>query len=484
MTNKVFAFMEQHHMLEKDDWIVAGVSGGADSVCLLLLLLEYRKKIPFQLAAVHVNHQIRKEAKEDAAYVEKLCGSLDIPFFLYEKPVARISAKEKLSLEEAGRKVRYEAFRETLKVWKPENGKRGKIAVAHHLQDNAETLLFHLFRGTGIWGLAGIHPVRGQIIRPMLVVERREIEKYLKERKVSWCIDFTNEEDTYSRNKIRKHILPYAEQELVAGAGRHVAQAAMDMAELTDYVAVLREEAVKQCCTLKKEGSDQISIQLKEWRKLPGFMQKQVLLWAMQQAGEGRKDIGRIHIQGLLELADKEGYKRRDFPGGLEGIKEYDILRLRRRKEEGHKELLKPEQRLSIPGIFSLGEQEYLELSLMEKEKVGIIEENQYTKYMDYDKIYNYLTLRCRKQGDYLTINGAGQKKKLKEYMIQEKIAAPLRDHIPLVAEGNHILWVIGHRISAYYKVDEHTKTCVRMRIRKGGCPKGAEGEDTWKEYV
>ena len=486
MVKKVFEFMEQQHMLEEGDRIVAGVSGGADSVCLLLLLLEYQKKVPFQLAAVHVNHQIRKEAGEDAAYVEKLCRSLGVPFFLYEESVASLAAKEKLSLEEAGRKIRYGAFYKTLSVWESQTGKEGKIAVAHHLQDSVETMLFHLFRGTGIWGLAGIRPVRGRIIRPMLVLDREEIEGYLKERRIDWCIDSTNEEDTYTRNKIRRHILPYAEQELVAGATRHAAQAAMDMGELTDYVAIQREEALKQCCIWESdysEGFDEkksIGLKLEEWRKLPCFMQKQVLLWALEQVGQGRKDIGRIHVSGLLELADKEGYKKRDLPGGLEGVKEYGILRIQIKEKREKRELEEP---LAIPGVFSLGKGEYLELTLMDKEKIGRIEENQYTKYLDYDKINNRLTLRYRKQGDYLIINGAGQKKTLKQYMIQEKIAAPLRDHIPLIAEGSHILWVVGHRISAYYKVDEQTKTCVQMRIRKEDA-QAAEREDTWKEYV
>ncbi len=476
MKDRVFAFMEQQHMINQGDRVVAGVSGGADSVCLLLLLWEYQKKIPFGLAAVHVNHGIREEAKLDADYVKALCGKLEVPFFLYEKDVPRLAGKEKLSLEEAGRKARYEAFREVLNLWKDsqwEEEKKevraycgpGKIAVAHHMQDSAETLLFNLFRGTGIWGLSGIRPVREEIIRPLLKISRREIEDWLEERGTGWCIDSTNGEDTYTRNKIRNHILPYAEKEIVLGSTRHIARTALDMAELTDYIKEERGKAAKECCTIKgkeKKGAVTVSIDLERWQRYPLFLQKQILLWALEEAGRGRKDVGRVHLEALLGLTQKEGYRKTDLPGGLEGIKEYTVLRIQV-KEEKKEQILY--QTLTVPGSFSFGEDWRLELDLVEKEKVGRIEENQYTKYFDYDKINNCLTLRNRKQGDYLTINGAGQRKSLKEYMIQEKIAAPLRDRFPVIAEGNHILWVPGHRISAYYKVTGHTNRCVRMTI-------------------
>lgn len=476
MTDKVFAFMEQQHMIEKGDRIVAGVSGGADSVCLLLLLWEYQKRLPFHLAAAHINHGIRKEASEDAAYVKKLCRELKLPFFLYERDVTELAGEAKLSLEEAGRKVRYEAFQRTLASWQPLGaGPGAKIAVAHHMQDSAETMLFHLFRGTGIWGLAGIRPVRDRIIRPLLLVSREEIEDWLRQKGICWCIDSTNEEDTYTRNKIRRHILPYAEKEIVPGSTRHIAQAALDMAELTDYIKEERQKAAKGCCRCKEDQEGNIrsvSICLEEWQKQPPFLQKQILLWALEKVSMGRKDIGRVHLESLLELTLKEGWRKIDLPGGLEGVKEYTVLRIGAKKEEKniflHKELC-------IPGDYPLKEGWRLELSLVNKEKVGRIEENQYTKYFDYDKISNCLTLRNRKQGDYLTINGAGQRKSLKEYMIQEKIAAPMRNRIPLLADGNHIMWVIGHRISAYYKVTKHTKRCVRMTIWR----------ERWqKEYV
>ena len=204
--------MDEHHMLTPGDRVVAGVSGGADSVCLLFVLLKIREEIPFSLHGVHVNHGIRKEAGEDAAYVEQLCSQFGLPFILVKENVRERAAAEKRSEEEMGRLVRYQAFESVMK-----SVGANKIAVAHNSNDQAETMLFHLFRGSGLSGLCGIRPVRDHIIRPILCLERKEIEQYLEERKIAYCKDATNEEDDYTRNRIRHHILPYAEQEIVTG---------------------------------------------------------------------------------------------------------------------------------------------------------------------------------------------------------------------------------------------------------------------------
>ena len=160
-------------MLQAGDRVVAGISGGADSVCLLFLLRAYAQKLPISLAVVHINHGIRKEAAEDAAFVENLCKQWEIPFFLRNVDVRALAAKEKCSEEEAGRRARYAAFSQVA-----EEINANKIAVAHNANDCSETMLFHLFRGTGVKGLSGIAPVRDNIVRPILCLERGEIEVF------------------------------------------------------------------------------------------------------------------------------------------------------------------------------------------------------------------------------------------------------------------------------------------------------------------
>ena len=171
-------------MIKAGDHVVAGVSGGADSVSLLVLLAKLKEKIPFSLEVVHINHLIRKEAGEDADFVRSLCDTYQIPFTLVTADVESLAKTWGMSTEEAGRKVRYDAFRKALSDSRPTDGKsgagKGKIAVAHNSNDRAETILFNLFRGTGPSGMVGIKPVNGEIIRPLLCFSREEIEAYLR----------------------------------------------------------------------------------------------------------------------------------------------------------------------------------------------------------------------------------------------------------------------------------------------------------------
>ena len=465
MLRKVTEFMEKHNMIEEGDLVAAGVSGGADSLCLLFMLLEYRKKISFDLVVVHINHLIRKEAGADAEFVRSICEKVNIPFILKEVPVKSLAEERKISEEEAGRQVRYEAFSNVLEMYGRKD-REGKIAVAHHQGDNAETLLFHLFRGTGILGMAGILPVQKRIIRPLLCLSRLEIEEYLKKSELEWCTDATNSEDIYTRNKIRHHILPYAEKEINSKATEHLAQAALQMAELREY---LEKETEKMIENVKTEKQGETGIVIEKILKYPVFMQNQCILGFLNKKMPGRKDITSEHIQAVSNLLLKEGNKKLDLPGRMEVVKEYGILWIKEKKQksvvENEKEKTGVEISLEEEGRYFLENGEILEISFINRGEFEGIKEKKYTKFLDYDKISTCLKLRIRQPGDFLVINDNGQKKSLKEYFIHEKIPADERGNLPLIAEGNHILWIIGYRISAYYKVTDKTKKIIQMRL-------------------
>ena len=301
---KVFAYIREHHMLQAGDRVVAGVSGGADSVCLLFLLLEWQKEVPTDIAVVHVDHGIRTEAGEDARYVEQLCEERGIPFFLTRAEVRNRARMEKISEEEAGRRTRYEAFEKAAKEWGAT-----KIAVAHNSNDRSETQLFHLFRGSGIRGLASILPVRDRIIRPLLCLERWEIEKFLQQRGIVYCKDATNEEDDYTRNRIRHHILPYAEQNIVKGCVAHMNQTAELLAETEDYLELQTKEAAGRCIRAtdgdgeSAETGDSrnavICIAVESFLSLHPVIRKRLLYEEVKQLSPGQKDITYQHIQEL-----------------------------------------------------------------------------------------------------------------------------------------------------------------------------------------
>ena len=239
----VEAFLEQYHMIEQSDVVVAGVSGGADSVCLLLHLLELKEKLSFTLAAVHVQHGIRgEESLQDAAFVEKLCRRYQVQLFRYDYDVPEYAKQHGYSEEEAGRNLRYESFHKALEeLGAPE----GKIAVAHNRNDLAETMLWNMIRGSGMRGMAGIPPVREGIIRPLLHTARVEIENYLKEKGESYCTDATNASLDYTRNRIRNQVLPVLE-ELNAGVYAHMGQLGDDIRKTQEYLSAVIEEKMAQ----------------------------------------------------------------------------------------------------------------------------------------------------------------------------------------------------------------------------------------------
>ena len=475
---KVKAYIEKYDMLAPGDTVVMGVSGGADSVCLFLMICELAKEMELRPVVVHVHHGIREEAEADAIYVKQLCDERGVPFELIREDVKAYAAKEHLSEEEAGRKIRYRAFEEAL-----ERYTGNKIAVAHNANDRAETMLFHLFRGTGLTGVSGIKPVREHIIRPILCLKREEIEEYLRQRGISFCIDHTNLEDTYTRNRIRNHILPYAEKEICQGAVSHMCETADMLMETEEYIRRQALKAYDRCVISEESGRVIWNAGL--LRQEETFIRRHILLIGLERVTEGRKDITSVHVKDMEGLLEKKGSKQLSLPYGLivlkETLKEYDrlVLHMEERGEITVPKYEVPDMSAESEAEIELPGMGVVKLTLLEREKLPenheispfflgksqIIPQKSCTKWFDYDRITRSLEFRNRKTGDYLTINERLSKKSLKEYMIGEKIPKNQRDKIYVLADGNHILWVPGHRISEYYKVTEKTEHILQVQI-------------------
>ena len=490
--DKVSTYVEKYHMLSEGDTVAAGVSGGADSVCLLFVLSALQKKIPFRLMVVHVNHKIRNEAGEDAAYVQKLCEGLQVPFYLYEKDVEQIARREGISTEEAGRNIRYEAFREVLtKCTVPEAetlsrnaGGHLKIAVAHHKNDRAETVLFHLFRGTGPVGLEGIRPTREdrdgiEVIRPLLDVSRTEIEAYLKELQVGWCEDATNEEDDYCRNRIRHNILPYAEEQIAPGAVGNICRTADLLQEMNDFAGQETKKAWLDCAQENGvAGEKHICFDCEKFSRYHSFLQKNMLLYALEQLTPHRKDMGAVHVDYLLSLFQRPGNREIFLPYGLIAGREYGSVVIRDGKNTGIQTYAGMQPGTSVPVDLPKpgeGEKEVflpdgnsVIFSIINCEKSINIPQNRYTKWFDYDKIEKSLVLRTRQKGDFLTIDDRFSRKSIQDYMVNEKIPRAIRGEMPLLCEENHVLWVPGYRISSFYKINENTKYILQVQLRGG----------------
>lgn len=467
---KIFSYMKEHSMAAPGRRIVAGVSGGADSVCLLFVLLEYAKRTPIELAVVHVNHGLRQEAGEDAEFVRKLCRRENVPFYLKEVDVKELAAREKRSLEEAGRLLRYQAFREAAEEFRADC-----IAVAHNSNDRAETMLFHLFRGSGIKGLCAIPPRREEIIRPLLCLERSEIEEYLAERNLPYCMDSTNREDAYTRNRIRHHILPLAEQQVSAGAVTHMSRTADMLSEIEDYLEIQTEEAMESCVIRGQKTCDIFEVDVDRFVNLHVALKKRALFEILRKLSGSGRDISAVHVIDVLKLFEKDGNDQVDLPFDIQAVRRYKKVILKRRQDRGKEEagLLSLEVKLppdetKEPLLFDLGSCGKAEISVFFVKNEQNIPSNECTKWFDCDKIKKQLVFRFRQEGDYFSLSdgkGGIIHKSLKEYMITEKILREKRGRIPMLAEGKHVLWLAGYRISEYYKVNKNTKRVLQVKL-------------------
>ncbi|MGN0413247.1 MAG: tRNA lysidine(34) synthetase TilS [Lachnospiraceae bacterium] len=492
---KVIAYCKSHQMIEPGDHILLGLSGGGDSVCLFYVLLLLKKEIDFSLRAVHVHHGIRKEADQDRLFVENLCRENGILCDTYYENVPAYAEENGLSGEEAGRLLRYQDFRKSLKAWEQQEerkdqqifdkqearkdpqtseqqearkeGCRFKIATAHHLDDQAETVLFQLFRGSGLTGLCGIRSCREDLIRPLLCISKKEIEYYLQEKEIEYCHDQTNDQDDYARNKIRHHILPFAEQEICQGAAEHIGRTAEILQEADTYIQKQIQTAAKGIMQYHDHGN-KIALSISELQKEDIFLQKQILLYAIAAVTGGRKDVGYGHIQSILKLLDKTGNGKLSLPHHIMARKEYDILWI---YPESFSNNVSEDRELKFETeILSLDDKEELKhrFSIEDPRRImEFIPEKTYTKWFDYDRIETGFIMRHRMQGDYLTINEGYARKSLKEYMIEEKIPREQRDSMWVLADGPHIMWVPGYRISTYYKVTKETKRILQVKIKQ-----------------
>lgn len=447
----------QFHMLEKGDRVLIGLSGGSDSVCLAQVLYELAVEYELELSAVCCHHGLRGEnADQDVRFSEDFCKKRGIAFYKVYDNVEKRAGEKGMSLEEAGREFRYEAFQNIMK----EHG-CNKLAIAHNADDRAETMLFHLTRGTGLSGLCTMEPIRiffeeKQIIRPLLWMTKKNIEAWLVEKGIAWRTDESNHEDVYTRNRIRHHVLPILTQ-INDRAVEHMGETALQLGEINSY---LKEETNRIFDQAVSKTEDRLVISVPLLKEKHSYMKKAILYRCLAEMAEGRKDITSVHVKNLLELLEGETGKEVHFIKEIRGRREYDSLILM--KDLNISEAATEKKKEEILN--------QLEIRMEKMAYTGQeISKNEYTKQFDCDKILNELCLRFWQQGDYLYLKEDGGKKKLSRYFIDEKIPLEKRGQIPLLADGNHILWVVGHRISAYYKVTDRTEQILSVTIKNKG---------------
>lgn len=431
--------IKKNQLIEQNDRIVAGVSGGADSVCLLLLLNEIKDAYNLELSCVHINHQLRgEESDADEAFVRELAARLGIPFASFAVDVNNYAKEAHRSTEEAARDLRYEALRRA--------AGGAKIAVAHNSDDQEETILHNVLRGSGLKGLSGMSMADGDIIRPLLEISRAEIEEYLREKGQAYRTDSTNLSEDYTRNRIRKNILPAIKKDINSGAGEHLRKLAEE-ARLAD-----EEITVRASKYIPEVSGGELRLTTSAFAGESLAVKSRIYYLAIVAMCRKKRDIARVHVEDVMALEEKQSGSSVNLPYKVTAVKEYGDIVLKSSEED-----------------FNASEK------LLEKLNAGLakakifkhisgqkIPEKEYTKWFDCDKIKQGIAWRTRRPGDFLILGGVGEKT-LNRYMIDAKIERAARDTLPVLADGSHILWIPGYRISEEYKVDEATENIIEI---------------------
>ena len=437
MYNKVIETIKKFNMLNNGENVVVGLSGGADSCALTHILARLSEKMDLHITAVHINHGIRgEEAERDERSAEEFCRRLNIEFIAYHCDIPSEAAKRGIGEEEAGRLVRYEKFYETAEK---KNG--AKTAVAHNMNDKAETLIMNLCRGAGMKGLAGIKPVSGSIIRPLIFCTRDEIEKYCDDNNIEYCTDSTNLQNEYTRNKIRNILLPWLSENINPAAAMNMANASELLREEEEYLESKAQEQYKKL--LKDSGDGFVSLNADGLASEHGVIRRRVLRIALRSLRPDMRDFGRKHTESAEDILMGDTGRRISLPGGITVSKGYGLINILydREKQGAFCYDIEPGKKYFIKETES-----YVLLSLNEEKNIKNAV-NICTKKIDYDKIKDKIQLRTRQTGDFISIKNG--RKKIKDIFIDDKIPSDKRDSYPLLVCGKSVIIVIKCRACA-----------------------------------
>lgn len=436
---KVKNAIEKYGLIGRGQRVLVGISGGADSVALLHVLLKTAPELGFELCAAHLNHGIRgEEARRDQRFVEELCGRLGVPLVSEWLDIPGIAKAEGKTLEQAAREKRYEFLRNAARELGAD-----KIAVAHHMDDQAESIMLHLIRGSGLKGLTGMEPVSGDIIRPLLMARRREIEEYAADNGLCYCTDSTNLQRDASRNRLRLDVIPYIQDNLNPGFVESLCSMGELLRQDEEYLDGLARSALRDART--KEGYDRAML-----AALPLPVKSRAIRIAVFEAG-AEADVERRHIERIMDMLTANTGAHADIPH-ISAWVSYGSICFGARQEP-----------IEVDVPFNTEGETRFEGGFFFAEAVegGIIKSNA-VACMDRDKLPAGLRVRTRREGDRFQLIGSGGKKKLKDFFIDRK-APRDRRNMPILFSGSDALFIPGYGISETVKVDESTRRVLRV---------------------
>ncbi len=454
LKERVKQTIHKYQMLSGGERVLVALSGGPDSVVLLSVLKELQQEYNLSLVALYINHGLRpEEVPQEIAFCENLCSDLSVEFSHLEIEPKALAEQKGLSLQEAARWLRYEALKaEALRQ------EAQRIATGHHGTDQAETLLLNLIRGSGMKGLGGIPPVRGIIIRPLIEVQKQDIEAYLKEKGLPYMTDSSNLQDHYLRNRIRKELIPVLER-----FNPSVVETLMRTAEVlrqeNDFIDIQVNKTLMRLISRKTD--QRIELFLSPLEVLDRVILRRVLRRAIDEV-RGLRGIGFHHIEQIIEfIYTARSGDRISLPGGYRVIKSYSTLIITSERPKRIKEKF-----LQLPGETTV-EEALLVLSASVVDRVEHFGDGRWEAVFDLDTVDLPLRVRPRKQADEFYPFGLGGRKKLQDFFVDEKVPRDDRDSVPLVVDASdRVLWVVGYRPDERFKVSASTRRFLRLLAR------------------
>jgi len=465
MRELIIEAVKKYRMFDAGDNVVVGLSGGADSVLLLHALIDARDEIGLgEIYAAHVNHNLRGEdSKRDELFVRELCKSQKVGLNVLIADVLGFSREKKISIEQAGRIIRYKHFEETRVFFNAQ-----KIAVGHNMDDNAETVIMNLCRGAGLKGLGGIQPVKGFVTRPLIDTSRSEIEGALSEHGIFFVTDKTNLADDYTRNRVRNLIVPALKEHVNPRAAAAVARNAAWIRDDEAFLEQMAHEAFEKVM-IGEDG--EVSVDIEKLMALPEPILRRAVRASISlvREGEGLMDISASHIALVLDTASGRSGRVGYIPGVVVA-KEYSRLVFRSGKERAGGGFFYP-LCVNVPTyIHETGKLILVSTKPPDKKNPPDTKQPNLccTKTFEYDNVVANLVLRTRARGDRITLGNRMSRtftKKLQDLFTDKKIPAPRRDRIPLLAHESDILWITGEIecVNVKYQYDESISTCQNL---------------------
>ncbi|MBW2219115.1 MAG: tRNA lysidine(34) synthetase TilS [Deltaproteobacteria bacterium] len=473
--SKVSRTIATYNMFAPGDSVLVGVSGGADSTALLYTLIDLSAELSLTLAVAHFNHEIRKEeADKEAAFVQFLAEKLALPFYIKNENVLSFRKQNRLSLEEAARKLRYRFYFNVAE-------KKGfnKIALGHHSDDNAEQVLMNLIRGSGLKGLSGIPAIRqNMIVRPLIHSSRKEIEKFIQKRDLRHVLDASNQDSRYLRNRIRNSLLPILEESYNPGIKENLNRLSNIITDEEDWISTFVETEFKKNVVVAKDKSLLFAVSWIEGIHLA--LKRRILRHAIQIIKGDLRRIEFGHIDAAEELVScKSGCKSIDLPDGLR-VERSDgfvkILKCYNKSRRGRADCAKAEaapfnyiffKTGFKPGVFHIKETgAKLSFSVVDSgSEFNVYSSNSGIAFMDMDRVYFPVIVRSIRPGDRFTPLGMTGSQKVKNFFINNKVPRHRRLLCPVLVSRKRIIWLAGYRITDSAKVTSETVKILKIEL-------------------